>query len=53
MDILKQKRQWLTAGKKAAYKEYRMAKNMQELVTTKAGINYLLGLTNMQKNKEM
>lgn len=36
------------------YKEYRRAKkDMQELITAKANIDHLLGLTDAQKNKEM
>lgn len=54
MDALKQERQSLTAEKKTAYKEYREAKkDMQELITAKANIDHLLGLTDTQKNKEM
>lgn len=54
MDVLKQERQRLTAEKKTAYKEYREAKkDMQELITAKANIDHLLGLTDTQKNKEM
>jgi hypothetical protein len=54
MDVLKQERQRLTAEKKRAYKEYRaVKKDMQELIAAKANIDYLLGLTDAQKNKEM
>jgi hypothetical protein len=54
MDVLKQERQRLTAEKKSAYKEYRtVKKNMQELIAAKTNIDYLLGLTDAQKNKEM
>ena len=54
MDALKQEQQRLTAEKKTAYKEYRTAKkDMQELITAKANIDHILGLTDVQKNKEM
>jgi hypothetical protein len=54
MDTLKQEQQRLTTEKKTAYKEYREAKkDMQELITAKANIDHLLGLTDTQKNKEM
>lgn len=54
MDALKQEQQRLTAEKKTAYKEYRAAKkDMQELITAKANIDHILGLTDAQKNKEM
>lgn len=54
MDALKQERQRLTTEKKTAYKEYRTTrKDIQELITAKANIDYLLGLTDAQKNKEM
>jgi hypothetical protein len=54
MDALKQERQRLMIEKKTAYKEYRTAKkDMQELITAKANIDHLLGLTDTQKNKEM
>ncbi len=54
MDTLKAERQQLTAEKNAAYREYRAAKkSMQELITAKANIDHLLGLTDTQKNKEM
>ncbi len=54
IDMLKQERQRLTTEKKTAYKEYRAAKkDMQKLITAKANIDHLLGLTNAQKNKEM
>lgn len=54
MDALKAEGQELAAKKKAAYGEYRATrKNMQEIVTAKANIDHLLGLTDAQKNKEM
>jgi hypothetical protein len=44
----------LTADKKKAYWEYRQVKkDMQEIVTVKSNIDHLLGLTDVQKNKEM
>lgn len=53
MDTLKAEGRELTAKKKAAYGEYRAArKDMQEIVTVKANIDHLLGLTDGQKNKE-
>lgn len=54
MDTLKTERQRLTAEKIAAYREYQaVKKSMQELITAKANIDHLLGLTDTQKNKEM
>jgi len=54
MDALKQERQRLAAEKRSAYKEYRaVRKDMQELITAKQNIDYLFGLTDAQKNKEM
>ncbi|OCN02255.1 hypothetical protein A7X67_06305 [Clostridium sp. W14A] len=54
MDALKTEYQKLTAKKKATYGEYRaVRKDMQELITAKANIDHLLGLTDAQKNKEM
>lgn len=53
MDTLKAEYQKLVAEKRAAYKEYRaVRKDMQEVVTAKANIDRLLGLTVAQKNKE-
>ena len=53
MDTLKAEGRELTSKKKAAYTEYRAArKDMQEIVTAKANIDHLLGLTDAQKNKE-
>lgn len=54
IDTLKAEIRELLAKKKAAYSEYRVArKDMQEIVTVKANIDHLLGLTDAQKNKEM
>ena len=54
MDALKAEGRELAAKKKAAYGEYRAArKDMQEVITAKANIDHLLGLTDAQKNKEM
>lgn len=54
MDTLKAEFQWLSADKKKAYREYRETKKaMQEIVTVKSNIDHLLGLTDVQKNKEM
>lgn len=54
MDSLKQERQRLTEEKRSAYKEYRtVRKDMQELITAKQNIDYLFGLTDAQKSKEM
>ena len=54
MDTLKADFQKLAADKKATYRDYRAAKkDMQEVVTAKANIDHLLGLTDTQKNKEM
>jgi len=54
MDTLKADFQKLAADKKTAYRDYRAAKkDMQEVVTVKANIDHLLGLTDAQKNKEM
>ena len=54
MDALKAEGGELAAKKKTAYGEYRAArKDMQEVITAKANIDHLLGLTDAQKNKEM
>ncbi|MFM1654050.1 hypothetical protein ACI7RC_18410 [Brevibacillus sp. B_LB10_24] len=54
MNTLKVEGRELGTKKKAAYGEYRAArKDMQEIVTVKANIDHLLGLTDAQKNKEM
>ena len=54
IDTLKAEYQKLAADKKAAYREYRAAKKeMQEVIAAKANIDYLLGLTDGRKNKEM
>lgn len=54
MDALKAEGRELAAKKKTAYGEYQaVRKEMQEIVTVKANIDHLLGLTDGQKNKEM
>ncbi len=54
MDALKAEWQTLSAAKKSGYAEYRAAqKEMREVITVKANIDHLLGLTDRQKNKEM
>jgi len=54
MDALKAEGREFAAKKKTAYGEYRAArKDMQEVITAKANIDHLLGLTDAQKNKEM
>ena len=53
MDTLKADYQQMTADKKIAYREYRAAKkDMQEVITAKANIDHLLGLTDERRNKE-
>lgn len=53
MDRLKEEGRRLAAEKKALYAEYREARReMREVTTAKANINYLLGLTGQEKNKE-
>ena len=53
MDTLKSDYQQMAADKKIAYREYRAAKkDMQEVITAKANIDHLFGLTNEQRNKE-
>ena len=53
MDTLKVEYRKLSAEKSAAYKDYRAArKTMQDIVTTKANIDHLLGITDPQKNRE-
>jgi len=50
MDALKAEGRELAAKKKAAYGEYRAArKDMQEVITAKANIDHLLGLTDGQR----
>jgi seryl-tRNA synthetase len=52
MDALVAESRTLAAQKKAAYGKYRAAKNdMQEIVTAKANIDHLLGITD-ERNKE-
>jgi len=54
MDALKTEWQTLTAAKKSGYTDYRAAqKDMREVVAVKANIDYLLGVTDGRKNKEM
>ena len=54
MDALKAEHKKLSVEKSVAYKDYRATrKAMQDIVTTKANIDHLLGLTDAQKNKEM
>jgi hypothetical protein len=54
MDALKTEWQDLTAAKKSGYRDYRAAeKDMREVVAVKANIDYLLGLTGREQNKEM
>ena len=54
MDALKAEWQTLSAAKKSEYAEYRSAqKDMREVLAAKANIDYLLGITDGQKNKEM
>ena len=53
MDALKAEWQGLTAAKKSGYRDYREAqKDMREVITVKANIDHLLGLTDMEKHKE-
>lgn len=53
MDMLKVEGRELATKKKAAYGEYRtVRKEMQEVITAKANIDRLFGLTYVQKNKE-
>ena len=54
MDALKAEWQKLSTEKRTVYKEYRaVQKDMRELITAKANLDHLLGLTDTQKNKEM
>ena len=54
MNELKAEWQTLQAAKKSGYSEYRAAqKEMREAVTIKANIDHLLGLTDMQKNRDI
>lgn len=53
IDTLRAEGRELAAKKKVTYGEYRAArKDMQEVITAKANIDHLLGLTDAQKNKE-
>jgi len=54
MDTLKNEYKKLAAEKSAAYKSYKATrKSMQDIVTTKANIDHLLGITDVQKNKDV
>ena len=54
MDTLKADYRKLATEKSTAYKDYRATrKAMQDIVTTKANIDHLLNLTDVQKNKDM
>ena len=54
MDALKAEWQKLSMEKKTVNKDYRaVQKDMRELVIAKANIDHLLGLMDVQKNKEM
>jgi len=53
MDALTAESRTLAAQKRAAYGEYRAAKDdMREIVTAKSNIDHLLGITE-RTNKEM
>jgi hypothetical protein len=53
MDALKAEWRALAAAKKEGYAGYRAAqKDMREIITVKADIDVLLGLTGRDKNKE-
>ena len=53
IDKQKEEGRRLAAEKKELYAEYRAArKDMREVTTAKANIDYLLGLTGQEKNKE-
>jgi|GEM_PF-1353852 len=54
MDALKAEWQSLKMAKSHGYADYRTAqKNMREVIAVKANIDYLLGITGKEKNKEM
>ena len=54
METLKNEYRKLSAEKNTAYKQYKAArKDMQEIVTAKANIDHLMGLTAERNNKEM
>lgn len=54
MDALKTEWRRLAAKKKSGYADYRAAqKEMREAVTVKANIDYLLDITDREKNKEI
>ena len=53
MDTLKAEYRKLSAEKSTAYKDYRATrKAMRDIVTTKANIDHLLGITDPQKSRE-
>ena len=53
MDALKAEWQTLTAAKKSGYADYRAAqKDMREVLAVRSNIDYLLGYTGHDKNKE-
>jgi hypothetical protein len=54
MDALKAEWRTLAAAKKSGYADYRAAQSdMREVVAVKANIDYLLGIADGRKNKEM
>jgi hypothetical protein len=54
MDMLKSEYQRLAAEKRSGYREYRTAqKDMREAIAVKHNIDYLLGITGVQKSKEI
>ena len=54
MDALKDAWKKLLKTKKTGYIEYRSAqKEMREIVSVKANIDYLFGIAVQEKNKEM
>lgn len=54
MDVLKAEWRRLAAKKKSGYADYRAAqKEMREAVTVKANIDYLLDITDREKNREI
>ena len=54
MDTLKAEYRKLAAEKSTAYKSYKATrKAMQDIITTKANIDHLLGITDVQKNMDV
>ena len=54
MDDLKAEWQSLAASKKSGYADYRAAqKEMREIISVKANIDHMLGLSGREKNKEI